>query len=327
MNHSFKNHVFALALLAIFAILIVPFQVNVTYAATAPTVTLSHYMKYTDSNTLYNMGCNLGTKDLNGGVTYDNIVVLDFGQPYTSAGVYGTYTYGNTFASLSTIENAMGNFASGFYTCTGSNLSTLRLVMGTSNYGSYVSSGHGQAFATSVNNVNTWLSNQGYTHYITAAGGSDMETSWNSATTTRAWVDGYNTNHQYGLYDYGDAGGCPSSSQGGACNNGWGQGDVYYVTWGVPAGYALPEIYNTTGTNANQWQQISLWGYLNSSQSKITFSGSMTQYDACTTSGGCTGTNNSPATGWSQLYNAINSDSRTSQSSLEWSTDMSWSQS
>jgi hypothetical protein len=326
MKRLFKSLFAAIVLFAIFAIVFTPRFSNVTYAATAPSYTLSHYMKYTDSNTLYNMGCNLGTKDRNDGITYDNIVILDFGQPYTSGGVYGTYTYGNAFASLSTIENAMEQYANGFYTCTGSNLSTLRLVMGTSNYGSYVSNGHGQSFATSVNNVNTWLSNQGYTQYITAAGGSDMETSWASATTTRSWADGYNTNHLYALYNYGDAGGCPSASQGGTCNGGWTQGDVYYVSWGVPAGYAIPEIYNTTGTNAKQWQQISLWGYLNSSQGKITFSGSLTQYDACS-GGGCSGTNNSPATGWTQLYNTVNSDSRTAQSTLRWSTDMSWSQS
>ena len=323
MNRLFTSKFSALFFLSLFSILVAPWFTSVSLAATAPAYTLSHYVTYADSNTMYNMGCNLGTQDKNAGITYDNIVVLDFGSPQVSGGVYGVSTYGNSFTSMAGVENALENYAKGFYTCTGSNLSTLRVVAGTSNYGSYVSYGHGQALANSVNNINSWLSTQGYTQYITAAGGSDMETSWNSPATTRSWADGYNSTHQYGLYNYGDAGGCPKS-QGGTCNGGWTQGDIYYVSWGVPAGYALPEIYNTTGTNAAQWQQVSLWGYLNSSQGKITFSGAMTQYDACVQNGGCTGTNNTPSAGWSQLYNSVNSDSRTAQSTLRWSTDMSW---
>lgn len=324
MRKLWRNPAFVSLFLAAFALVLGPMFPIAAQAATAPPYTLSHYVEYTDANTMYNMGCNLGTNDKNAGITYDNIVLLDFGQPYLSGGVYGTYTFGNAFASLATLESAMENYASGFWTCTGSNLSTLRLVMGTSNYGSNVSTGHGQAFATSVNNINTWLSNQGYTKYITAAGGVDTETSWNTATISRAWADGYNTNHLYALYDYGDAGGCPQYSQGGTCNNGWTQDDVYHISWGIAAGFALPEIYNTTGANANQWQQVSLWGVLNSANGKIVFSGSLTQADACGT--GCSGTNNSPATGWTQLYNAVNGDSRTAQSTLEWSTDMSWKQ-
>ncbi|KEO82903.1 hypothetical protein [Tumebacillus flagellatus] len=320
MRKWFNSKTAAFVIFSLFAFLFAPWFANASFAASAPPSTLSHYVTYTDTNTFYNMGCSLGTKDKNAGLTYDNIVVLDFGQPLVSGGVQGMSTFGNGFISMAGVTSAVENYAKGFYTCTGSNPSTVRIVAGTSNYGSYVTSAHGAALAVAVNNANSWLSSQGYSNWISAAGGCDMETSWNSASTTKAWANGYNGSHQYGLYNYGDAGGCPKS-QGGTCNNGWTQGDVYYVTWGVPAGFALPEIYNTTGTNATQWQQISLWGYLNDSQGKITFSGAMTQYNAC--AGTCSGTDNTPSAGWTQLYNAVNSDSRTA-SSVRWSTDISW---
>src|SRR5260370_16651670 len=71
-----------------------------------------------------------------------------------------------------------------------------------------------------------------------------------------------------------------------------------------------------------KWQQISLWGYQHAA-GPIIFSGELTQYNACLTRS-CSGTNNAPITGWNQLYSAVNGDSRTSQATLLWSTDINW---
>jgi len=53
----------------------------------------------------------------------------------------------------------------------------------------------------------------------------------------------------------------------------------------------------------------------------MTINGSLTQAAACSQVGGCSGTNNSASTGWTQLYNALNSDSRSAQS-LSWASDL-----
>jgi hypothetical protein len=50
----------------------------------------------------------------------------------------------------------------------------------------------------------------------------------------------------------------------------------------------------------------------------------MTQYQACVQKGGCSGTNNTAATGLSQLQSQLNSDSRTATTILSGVTDIQW---
>jgi hypothetical protein len=86
--------------------------------------------------------------------------------------------------------------------------------------------------------------------------------------------------------------------------------------------YPLPQIYATAGGNAKQWQQIVLYGKLRYGHPPF-ISGPLTQYEACLQKGGCTGTNNTSTQAWSQMWNALNADSRT-VGSMTWSTDIKW---
>lgn len=57
--------------------------------------------------------------------------------------------------------------------------------------------------------------------------------------------------------------------------------------------------------------------------------GVMTQYQACLDQGGCSGTNNTPEQGWTQLRDLLSSDSQTAQTllnpqTLRWVTDITW---
>lgn len=122
-------------------------------------------------------------------------------------------------------------------------------------------------------------------------------------------------------YDWGDAGGCPPY---GSCNNGWTQGDVWYISWGASPSWPLPLIYNTVGANADQWYNLSLYSYLNHG-GRMDIRGSGTEYQACQQRDYCSGIDNTPAQGWTQLWTALNNDSRTAQS-LRWSTDVKWLQ-
>jgi hypothetical protein len=52
--------------------------------------------------------------------------------------------------------------------------------------------------------------------------------------------------------------------------------------------------------------------------------GTLTQFGACQQVGGCTTTDNTPAEGWTQLYNLLNADP-TVRHSPRWSADISYS--
>lgn len=128
------------------------------------------------------------------------------------------------------------------------------------------------------------------------------------------------------MYNFGSADGCPSSgaqtATPRACNNGWTQAGVWYVSYGAQPAYAVPEIYATTGVNASQWYYVSKYAKLAHAY-RITFSGELTQSGACAQRGGCTGTNNTPSQGYTQLWNKINSDTATA-SGIKWSVDIKW---
>lgn len=174
-----------------------------------------------------------------------------------------------------------------------------------------------------VNRVNDWISSPPtYAGRETAWGASDIETGWASAAASRDWVNGYDSANNWRFLNFGDAGGCPPY---GSCNNGWTQEDVWFVSYGSAPAWPLPEIYclkctgssDTRGGNARQWQQISRYGY-DAHGYRMNILGSMTQWYAA---GGCC--TNRPEDGWSQLQNAVNSDSATREA-IEYSTDITW---
>lgn len=300
-------------------------------APTPPPYTTSWYLDISNpanlSTTLYNMGCTLGTHDYNTAGTQDNVVILLFGKPG-----YSGSTCSTVFLSTAQIANAVEQFGWGYYKCTLTDTtSQVYVAAGVNNSGSTVGYNHGSAWAAMTNNINSWISANGYSSQVKVRASGDMEMDFNDATSTKDWVNGYSAS--YGgnslyLYDVGSAAGCPISGNPTAnspCNNEWVVDDVQYVSWGTTPLYPLPEIYNTAGANASQWYMISLYSYVYKG-GPLYFLGSLTEYQACLQMGGCTGINNSPGTGWTQLWNTITADYRTYQSILRWSTDMKWNQ-
>lgn len=186
--------------------------------------------------------------------------------------------------------------------------------------------GFGVAWANMVDSANTLISSAGYAGQADAVGAADIEVGWGTSGVARLWVDGYDSANSWPMYDYGDAAGCRQSgttSTSALCSGTWYQDDLYYIAWGNPAAWGVPEIYREDAAQAKQWQQISKWATLNS-KTRISFVGAMTQHAACSGSCADAGLDNSPQEGWTQLRDRCASDSATTLSSLRFATDIRW---
>lgn len=291
-----------------------------------PRATTSRYVVTTDWNTLWNEGCNQARSGESG------VVVLDFGDPdyNTTTGKYGTKLLGSPrpFVSVDDIWSLTAEFLQGYANAscnpTGKHI---YLAVGTSNYGTKVTREHGIAWAQLVENIHqTIIYPPSVEGMVTAAGAINAELQWNSAVTTRAWVNGYKdtTNRQY--YNFGNCPGCNYPT--GAPGYGWTWNDVWYISYGVVPAYPLPLIYAKSGTHANQWYTMSVYTY-NTYGYPMRFKGAFTQWQAC--QGSSQGAvecrnlqlDNTPSDGWTQLFYKLNADSRTAQD-LPWSTDVTW---
>jgi len=285
--------------------------------ASAPYYTYSYYMTNQSNITYaaYQLGCGQGTTDRNSGQNRDDIMIIDFGAQYNNGGNWGAvYPAQNVYTiSEANIHAAAVQVAAGYYQClANANSSTLVIAVGTNNSGSQTNSTAGARWAQMVNSIEQDIINQGFSGHANANGATDTELDWSTSTSAKNWINGYigSANRRY--YNFGDAAGCPPY---GSCNHGWTQDDIWYVSWGAsgPYSFVIPEIYYNG--NQTEWQQISLYGAINKN-SRILFSGALTQQGSC---GGC---GYSPSAGWQALYDAVNSDSRTAQSIIAWSTDI-----
>ena len=260
-----------------------------------PQTDWSFYVRTTNTNTLYNLGCNQGHFDQNNG-NINSEVVLDFGGQASNNG--GTYLTGsNAYVSYGTIESLAEQFALGYYVCTGSDTtSLLKLNLGTNNSAYYVNSTGGSSWSGVVNTVANWAGGNGVSSQVLVGGANDMEPSWNTQGNTIAWMNGYTNNGGRYFVNYGSTDGCPQSSHNnGGCNNGWNQYGVWYVSWGAAPAWPLPEIYYQSQTN--QWVQIDLYG--TQYQTTMTFVGPFDEYDLNT------GTFTSSGA-WNSLWNGLN---------------------
>jgi hypothetical protein len=153
-----------------------------------------------------------------------------------------------------------------------------------------------------------------------------MELDWNSPIVSRAWTDGFHSADQnrYQYYDFGDCASCPSIYHPSwSPNNGWTLADIWYVAWGAGPAFPLPLIYANDGINAYQWQYLSRYSSVNKGGA-ILFPGPMTESQACVQQNGCGSLNNTPQQGWTQLFEALNSEPRTAQKYLPWETDIKY---
>ena len=285
-------------------------------ASAAPPTSYSYYVTGYDNTWAYNQGCNLGSLDLGRAGTQRSIVVLEFGAMSSTSSGWKVSAYSGTDMTLAQARSMVQEFGHGYWVCTGSDLaSTVYVGFGTNNSAGTVTSAAGAALAAQATTAwNTMDANWPQSHGI---GANDFE-SWghgsSSSTAARAWIDGYNGYSGRPFFvNNGSADGCPQSAftSGSACNAGLNAETIYHVSWGAAAAWPLPEIYTTTGSQAKQWKYLSLYGYTQHGGSMSFTQGLMTQSGACAQNGGCSGTNNSPTTGWNQLNAQLDSDSRT----------------
>ncbi len=290
-----------------------------------PPATATFYMDTVDPTTLYNLGCMKGSVPENG------LTILDFGSPLNSGGVLGTllFDHNGTFAPIGDIETGVAALLRGHWDCGSNPLAALRVGVGTSNYChagdcAQVSMQHGSAWADMIDRLDQYVHAFGWDSRLSIAGAIDIEPSWSPVDSAASWAAGYAANTARPYYNYGAADGCSEIDWSDSpCNNGWYQHDLWWVSWGVPNAYAVPEIYLEQGATAAQWQRISLYA-ASYEFGPIVFSGVLTQRGACNQKGCPPGVNNSPADGWRQLLYAVNSDPATAQPVLSWSTDISW---
>lgn len=269
-----------------------------------PPTDWSFYMKTTSTSTAYNLGCNQGKFDSGQSPVVNSEVVIDFGGQNSSGS--GTLMINGVSISNSQIEAVAEQFSYGYWVCTGGDTtSVLKLGLGTNNSYYDVSSSGGNTWANVVAAVRSSNHTNGYDSQVNVGGANDIEPSWASWSSTKAWIDGYaGVNPAYYL-NYGSADGCPSTSSGnGACNNGWNQYDVWYACWGSPPAFPTPEIYY--GVNAQQWAMISLYGAQHQS-GRVYMQGPWDEYDLDTST--LTSTQ-----AWNDLWTDLNNNSATTQS-------------
>jgi hypothetical protein len=286
-----------------------------------PGTATSIYVTRLDAGHLKHLGCDLGRAAIRSRRLRDLLVVLDFGRPTGRKRSEGTRAWGGRFHTTDQIQGAAQAYGDGFLRCTVRVPDArIRVAIGTSNYGRHVTFSHGKAWALMVNEANQWALERGAAARLDFAGANDIELGWNGPVRARRWVAGYDSVAHSPYYDYGDAAGCPPA---GRCLGAWSVEDVWWVSWGAPSAFPLPEIYSPTGINATQWQFLSLYSYLRHG-SAMRIAGPLSQRVACRQSrDSCRGTNNSPGRAWSLLWGALNRDRRTAQS-LRWSADMRW---
>jgi hypothetical protein len=297
----------------------------------------SYYVTTLNDGFIYNLGCELGTRDKNRDGAQDNVVVLAFGYPRCFAsGGYGANLFGYGPATLEDIQTVVKYFAAGYYTCTGSEKdSNLAIGVGTSNYlggtepcdTQAKAADHGQAWSGMVREINQWLIGQAIFHQVQAFAANDIELGWNSPAWSRAWLGGFEGVSGNFMLHFGDAAGCPyEDNPQWTCGTPdypqWTVEDVWFVSYGSPSALPLPLIYLTTGVHAKQWAFLSQYSVQQHGY-RMDFTGVFTQWAACQQFGNCYFIDNTPEQAYYQLNFELNKFAATAQD-LRWKTDIRW---
>jgi hypothetical protein len=287
-------------------------------AQTAPPYFLSNYVTSLNYSNWDSYGCQQVHYSTGEGVSQISLI-LDFGTPWDTGGEYGTVLpQSGIFAQWdsggqSGIRFLIANFLLGYWNCHTSKSPSIILVIGDANVYTYSNNTNAYWMGQVVDAVDGWLQSNGWSGLEYAVAGSDTETEWASYSPTVAYLQTvYDNEGAAWIYDFGDAGGCSTSSysSGGSCNNGWTQSQVLSISWGEPWADPLPEIYNQLDAQAEQWYEISL-GSLAAGEGPLAFDAELTQYTACEQVGGCTGVDNTPAVGWAELYDIMYNNANT----------------
>lgn len=196
------------------------------------------------------------------------LVFLSFGAMEKRSGSYGIRDLNGNWADTSRVKTAIEKFIQG-YNDNPRHTASIQLVIGLNNKPSPTSayrlagtiaeySAHGATWKSMLNSVSL----SGYVSDI--HGGIDAELDWNTASLTRAWVDGFTSASGFKrMYNFGDHAGVTtdfSSQTDPVFNNNWKASDIHYISWGNSAAYCVPQIY--VSGMANQWTYQKKWSYL-----------------------------------------------------------------
>ncbi|WP_448595708.1 hypothetical protein [Thermoflexus hugenholtzii] len=123
-------------------------------------------------------------------------VILDFGYPRIQNEEYGVWLLNlrptPTFISTTVIADLARAFLTGFAECNGTARLYLALGVNNHNRGKGVTRDHGRAWARMINQLNQDIwNNPHWLGRFWALGAIDAEPDWNTAQTTREWVEGY----------------------------------------------------------------------------------------------------------------------------------------
>ena len=305
-------------------------------AVTAPPPgTISDYVMAADDTpaAMTTLGCDQATAESGPGQGRSRILLLDFGGQYGTRSVLlipppiGTAPL--TELTYAQVDSDAEAYATGYHRCVASGAGPL--VVGiTTNNSLNVSHELGAEWARDVvNPAETWAARTFPGGQVVMAASDDMEPGFGAAEAGKEWVAGYMSATDGNVfYNSGSADGCAGTTMTGVCNNGWTVGDEYTVAAGLSNRLirALPQIYTESGTMAEQWQGISNAGPA-AGLAPVSFAGELTEHTTCQIPGidWCTGIDNTPAQGWDQLYQQLNSSPATAQESLPWSTDITYS--
>ena len=301
----------------------------------------SYYLPTVDGTFLFNLGCELGMRDLALSGAQDSVVVLDFSFPvYDSSFGYGAALFEDNPwdaptdpAPINEIMQAVKRYAVGYYNCSGEDtVSNLVIGVGTNNKPDSSetlsrATAHGKAWGTMVSDLNQWALSQKILHQVQFYGASNIELGWNTPSWTRAWIAGFEQNVDVFLLNFGEASGCPYEEKPWySCGTDqypeWEMEDVWFVSWGAPSALPLPLIYLTNGVHAKQWAYLSRYSAENHGY-RMDFTGVFTQWQYCQQFTWCNDTDNSPDEAYQQMIAELNKDPCTIQT-LRWKTDIRW---
>jgi hypothetical protein len=278
------------------------------------------------------MGCAQAEAESGPEQGRSRLLLLDFGGQYGTGSVLlipppsgpaplTELTYAQVVADAEA-------YATGYHSCVAAGAGPLTVGI-TTNNSLNVSRELGIEWAKDVVNPAAAWAATTYPGQVIMAASNDMEPGFGAAESALAWVAGYISATDGNMfYNSGSADGCNGTTLTGPCNNGWTVGDEYKVNAGLSNRLieSVPQIYTESGIMAAQWQGISNAGPA-AGLAPVKFAGELTQYTTCLIPGigPCTGIDNTPAQGWGQLYQALNASPITAQSSLPWSTDITYS--
>lgn len=300
-----------------------------------PPYTISDYVMAADDTptAMTTLGCDQAKAESGPEQGRSRILLLDFGGQYGTQSVLlipppvGSAPLTElTYAQVDADAEA---YATGYHQCVASGAGPLVVGIATNN-SLNISRELGVEWARDVvNPAETWAAHTFPGGQVVMAASNDIEPGFGAAEAAREWVAGYVSSSDGNVfYNIGSADGCGGTTMTGVCNNGWTVGDEYAVNAGLSNRLirALPEIYTESGIMAEQWQGISNAGPA-TGLAPVSFAGELTEYTTCLIPGidWCTGIDNTPAQGWDQLYQQLNSSPATAQESLPWSTDITYS--